>query len=257
MAKSRASSGGRGGELEGQQLEFDMNLVIKQLQRSEDKVAKEAREWEAKAKDRAEAEGKMKRRLASYPRRFLQSADEVSREVRQLEEQRDALETEAKEERAALFETIHSLRTELSVRDTELRRVEKEVVEVEGDRTFWMNRFQKEKLRTDVLERTRQSLLARVRAFHEGKGLEKVVFDRAMLAAREGGGEGGLEGFAKALSAVLAPLLEPEVTVDSVEVLEYVREAAAQEKGRDGLLSFEGLCDVVARVEGKHWETSS
>jgi chromosome segregation ATPase len=230
--------------------------VIKQLQKREEKAVKEAREWEAKAKDRAEAEGRMKRKLATYPRRFLQSVEEVGRDVRQLEQQRDALEMEAREERAALFETIQRLRTELSVRETELRRVEKEVVEVEGDRTFWMNRFQKEKLRTDVLERTRQSLLARVRAFHEGKGLEKVVYDRVMLAMREGKAEGGWEGYAKTLTAALSPLMEPEVTVDHEEVHDYVRMAGAQQEEM-GLLTFEGLCDVVARVEGKHWETDS
>lgn len=251
------SRGGKG--VSGQQLELDLALVIRELQRSEDKVSKEAKEWEARARERADVEAKLKRKLSSYPKRFMQNPEEVRKEVRALEVERDQLEAAAREERAGLFEELQALRTELGVQDSQLRSVEQELLETEADRDFWLKRYQKEKVRNDMLVRNRASLLERVRPFHDGKGLEKVAYDRVQLAVAEGAGASD-EAYAEAVANALSPLLEPEVSVSAREILEYVRMVVAMEgeqrpPRREGMLSFERFCALVAQLEGKDWQT--
>lgn len=86
---------------------------MKQLQRSEDKLASEAREWEARAKQRLDRVTRLEHKLSSYPKRFLQTVETLSQEVEALRKERDALERESQKDRTWLYESIHASKTKL------------------------------------------------------------------------------------------------------------------------------------------------
>lgn len=245
VLQPRVSLSAANRELSGQELELHIQLVNRQLQKGEEAVIAEAREWECKAKAATQMLDKLERKLAAYPRRFMQTVEEARAELRRLEDVRDRLEGEARGEREGLHERLHKARGELALAEAEYERVQEEEQEVEEDRGYWRDKASRERVRVEMLEKSRAALLAKLKPLGDGRGVERVCYDKVRLLAM--GLEGQVEGdeaFVTATATALDQFFAPEMDV----MVENVREAVERVCAGAVPAGFEEFCALVDEV---------
>jgi chromosome segregation ATPase len=247
-ARDGAAKPSGDGRLQRQQLELDVQVLVKEFERDEARLVRESSAWDERVKEAAARLSRMERKLASYPQRFLQRPEDVRKAIRSLEDERDALEGRARKERAALFEALHKVKTDLALLDAEESGVDQELMEVTSSLKLWQSRALQEQTKIDAQLKTRKALLAKVAALHEGRGVEKVTFDKVKVRLSELEGPLDLPGYAGVVAMTLAPYYEPDFAVSSNEVEKVVGDmlglVGMTQEAIEGI-TFEVFCRVV------------